>query len=189
MGIYQIHGNWHQMSEHLKFISNLIELDLKYGPFITGSYMTWQLEKRIDNPEWTPEDLDICCTSEGQFQQVKQILEPLATDIKETNWLGHSGTYWTIDGFKYQAFVHPVTVEERLNIVDYTITAIACDGKKYITGKDTLDDIVKKIIRLNDNVYRWPVESIMGRYKKYLNRGYKDVNNDTLMRLNKIYET
>ena len=177
------------MSDHLKFISNLIELDLKYGPFVTGSYMTWKIEQRIGNPNWLPDDLDICCTSEEQFQEVKRVLEPLATEIKETNWLGHSGTYWTIDGFKYQAFVHPVTVQERLDIVDYTMTAIACDGEKYITGKTTLDDIVTKVIRLNDNVYKWPVESIMGRYNKYLGRGYIDLNNETLTKLNQIYET
>jgi hypothetical protein len=177
----------------LQELASLCEFDLVNGPYITGSFMTWQLEIKYHGsiPNWLPDDLDICCTCEDQFQDVKKILQPLATTTKETNWLNHSATYWTINNFKYQAFVHPVSVQERLDIVDYTITAIASDGINCITGKYTQEDIVNRVIRLNDNVYRWPwpVESMMGRYKKYLTRGYKDIDNATLSRLNQIYET
>jgi len=179
------------MQRHIDYIANLIKLNTNTGPFLTGSSMTWQLEIDYHGtvPNWLPDDLDICCTSEDQFRDVKQILQPLATTTKETNWLGHSGTYWTINEFKYQAFVHPVSVQERLDIVDYTITAIASDGINCITGKYTQADIVNRIIRLNENIYNWPVASVMGRYKKYLSRGYVDLNNETLTRLNQIYET
>ena len=176
------------MNDPVKFITDLIDLNLETGPFITGSYMTWLLEKEMGyNPQWLPDDLDICCTDESQFSKVKHYLQPLASIVKETNWLGNSGTYWTIDGFKFQAFVHPLTVQERLDCVDYTMGAIAYDGVRYITNKSTMHDILNKVIRLNDNIFDWPVESIMGRYKKYLSRGYKDLNNDTLTKLNTIY--
>jgi hypothetical protein len=174
----------------IKKLQSLIKFDLISGPFITGSYLTWLFEKELSqNPTWLPGDLDICCTSEGQFQQVKQILEPLATDIKETNWLGRS-TYWTIDDFKYQAFVHPVTVEERLNIVDYTITAIACDGKNFIAGKTTLHDIKHKLLKYNIGMYRWPrpIQGMEDRYYKYLDRGYVDNNNESLAKLKHLHE-
>ena len=151
--------------------------------------MTWLLEKRFNNPNWLPDDLDICCTTEKQFQDIKNILQPLSTSSKDTNWLGQSATSWIINNFKYQAFVHPVPVEERLNIVDYTVTAIASDGTTFITGKYTVDDVIDRVLRLNDNIYAWPVDSIMYRYKKYLERGYIDLDNTTLRRLNKIYET
>lgn len=177
------------MHQHLDYIKNLIVLNTETGPFLTGSFMTWLLETEHNHtPTWLPDDLDICCTSEDQFQTVKHTLEPLATITKETNWLGHSGTYWTINDFKYQAFVHPVTVTERLNIVDYTVTAIASDGINFITAKNTLDDIKTRTLRLNDNIYAWPAESIMGRYKKYINRGYVDVGNITWNKLTEIYE-
>ena len=176
-----------QSSVHIKFISNLIKFNLNNGPFITGSYMTWLLEKRFNNPNWFPDDLDICCISKKQFQNVQHILEPLSTNINETNWLGNNSTYWTINDFKYQAFVHPVTVEKRLSIVDYTMTSIASDGINYVTGKTTMNDIVNKVIRLNDNIFKWPVESIMNRYSKYLNRGYMDINETTLNKLKELY--
>ena len=176
--------------KHIQFISNLIKLDLDSGPFITGSYVTWLLEKKIGHdPKWLPDDLDICCTSEEQFAIVKSILQPLASHINETYWLGNSGTYWTIDGFKYQSFVHPITVQQRLDCVDYTMGAIAFDGVRYITHKSTMYDILNKTIRLNENIFDWPVASIMGRYNKYLDRGYVDVNNNTLNKLKDIYET
>lgn len=176
------------MNDPVKFITDLINLNLKTGPFITGSYMTWLLEKEIGyNPQWLPDDLDICCTNEEQFSIVKEKLQPLATTIKETNWLGNSGTYWTINDFKFQAFVHPITVQERLYCVDYTMGAIASDGVHYITNQSTMHDILNKIIRMNENIFDWPVESIMSRYKKYLSRGYVDIDNKTLNRLNKIY--
>jgi hypothetical protein len=177
------------MNDPVKFITDLINLNLKTGPFITGSYMTWLLEKKLGyDPLWLPDDLDICCTNEEQFSIVKEKLQPLATTIKETNWLGNSGTYWTIDDFKFQAFVHPVTVQERLYCVDYTMGAIACDGIDYITNQSTMYDILNKVIRMNENIFDWPVESIMGRYKKYLSRGYIDIANKTLNRLHKIYD-
>jgi hypothetical protein len=176
--------------KHIKFISNLIKLDLNTGPFITGGYITWLLEKQMGNdPSWLPDDLDICCTTEEQFQNIKNILQPLSTSSRDTNWLGNSSTYYTIDNFKYQSFVHPVTVQQRLECVDYTMGAIASDGVRYITNKNTMYDILNKVIRLNENIFDWPVESIMSRYNKYLDRGYVDLNNETLTRLNQIYET
>ena len=179
------------MQKHIDYVKDLVTLNLETGPFLTGGLMTWQLEVQCHKqiPNWLPDDLDICCVSEDQFQYVKRILQPMAIATKGTNWLGHSGTYWTINDFRYQAFVHPVSVQERLNIVDYTVTSIASDGTNFITGKYTMDDIANRIIRLNDNIYEWPVESIMGRYKKYVSRGYVDLDNTTLNRLNKIYET
>jgi hypothetical protein len=174
------------MKNHIQFANSLIKFDLDNGPFITGSYMTWTLEKLVGNPTWFPDDLDICCTSENQFQEVKAVLQPLATEIKETNWLGYSGTYWTINDFKYQAFVHPVSIEKRLELVDYTITAIASDGSQYITNKNTFNDIIKKVIILNKNIYEWPIESMLSRYKKYLSRGYTDPGSATLAKLNHL---
>jgi len=155
---------------------------------MTGSYMTWLLEKRFNIPNWVPNDLDICCISKKQFENIQQILEPLATDINETNWLAGKSVYWTIDEFKYQAFVHTLPVQKRLDIVDYTITSIASDGKNYITGKKTIEDIANKVIRLNDKIFNWPVDSIMYRYTKYIDRGYKDINNDTLTKLKQLYK-
>lgn len=172
--------------DNLQFACDLIKFDLGKGPFVTGSYMTWKFEKTSN---WLPNDLDICCTTKEQFQQVKTILQPLSTDSKQTDWLGHSSTYWIINDFKFQAFVHPVSVKERLNFVDYTITAIAYDGRDYITNEYTLEDIKNKTIRLNKNIYKWPKDSIMYRYKKYLDRGYVDLNNTTLDQLNQMYET
>ena len=179
------------MQKHIDCVKDLITLNPVTGPFFTGSFMTWLLEIKYHNivPSWLPDDLDICCTSEDQFQYVKNILQPLATTSKDTNWLGHSATYWMINNFKYQAFVHPVTVQERLNLIDYTVTAIASDGTTFITGKYTIEDIKNRVIRLNDNSYIWPFDSIMHRYKKYLSRGYVVLNNTTLRRLNQIYET
>jgi len=175
----------------LQDLVSLCEFDLVNGPYITGSFMTWLLETELNHatPTWLPDDLDICCTSEDQFQNVKQILQPLATATKETNWLASSSMYWIINNFKYQAFVHPISVQERLKIVDYTITAIAYDGQDYITNEYTLDDIKNKTIRLNKNIHKWPKDSIMYRYKKYLDRGYVDLNNTTLDQLNQMYET
>jgi len=177
------------MFDHLTMLTKLIKLDLKNGPFLTGGYLTWLVESRYNIPSWTPNDIDICCRSIEQFNYVQQILEPLATNTRISNWLGSGSTYWTIDNILFQAFVHPVSVQERLDIVDYTVTAIASDGTNFVTGKYTLDDIAKRVIRLNDNIYAWPVESIMSRYKKYVSRGYVDLDNTTLNRLNQIYET
>jgi hypothetical protein len=127
--------------------------------------------------------------NENQFKDVKKILEPISTITQETNWLGSSSSYFTINDFKYQAFVFPGSVSRRLKKVDFTITAIAFDGKQYITGDTTFNDISNKVIKLNDNPLKWPVESIMSRYSKYINRGYVDINNQTLLKLKKLYET
>ena len=179
----------------LQELASICKFDLVNGPYITGSFMTWLLETELNHaiPTWLPDDLDICCTNEDQFQNVKQILQPLATTTKETNWLASSSMYWTINDFKYQAFVHPVSVTERLSIVDYTVTAIASDGVNFVNGKYTLDDIKNRTLRLNDNMNVWRnrqrLESSIERYKKYIDRGYTDVENTTWNKLTEIYET
>ena len=175
---------------HVKFISNLIKFNLNSGPFITGSYMTWLLEKRFNNPNWFPDDLDICCISKKQFQNVQHILEPLATNINETNWLGSNSTYWTIDNFKYQAFVHPVSVQERITWTDFSITSIASDGVNFLMQHDTMDDIKNKILRYHDkiNEYPRPLASMKDRYEKYVSRGYTDPDNETLTKLRHLHE-
>jgi hypothetical protein len=177
------------MKNHIQFASSLIKFNLDNGPFITGSYMTWTLEKLVGNPTWLPDDLDICCTCEDQYQTIKKILDPLATDIKITNWLGHSSAYWFIEGFKFQAFVHPVPVEQRLNLIDYSVTAIAGDGNHYITGKNTFHDIANKVIRINDTVFESSKEYLTNRYQKYLDRGYKDLDDQTWHKIDQIVDT
>lgn len=180
------------MNDPIEFIKSFIDLNIETGPYITGSYMTWLLEKKIGyNPQWIPDDLDICCTSEEQFSTIKHYLEPQATVVNATNWLGKSGCYWTVGDFKYQAFVHPITVNQRLYCVDFTMGAIASDGDRFITNQNTMHDILNKVIRLNDKILDWPrpIESITGRYYKYLNRGYSDLNNEALNKLNQLYET
>jgi hypothetical protein len=180
------------MQEHIDYIKDLIKLNPETGPFFTGSFMTWLLELKYHKsiPNWLPDDLDICCTSEDQFQDIKNILQPLSTSFKDTNWLGHSATYWVINDFKYQVFVHPIPVLERLKIVDYTITAIASDGIDFVTSKNTLHDIEHKLLRFNDNIYDWPrpIQSMDERYYKYLSRGYTDINNETLAKLRHLHE-
>ena len=43
--------------KHITFINNLIKLDLDNGPFITGSYVTWLIEKEIGyNQQWLHDD-------------------------------------------------------------------------------------------------------------------------------------
>jgi hypothetical protein len=191
MGLYPIHGNWREMNEHINNIKSLINLSIEEGPFFTGGGMLWMLENKYHSmPNWVPDDLDICCISEEQFTIVKNILEPLATHVKITNWLNHSGRYWTINNFKIQAFVHPVPVQTRLDIVDITVTAIASDGVNFSTGKNTLHDIEHKLLKYNDGMYNWPrpTQSMDERYYKYLSRGYNDLNNETLTKLKHLHE-
>jgi len=168
-------------------LTNLIKLDLKNGPFLTGSYLTWLVESRYNIPPWTPNDMDVCCRSIEQFNHVQQILEPLATNIRVSNWLGTSSTYWTINDFQFQAFVHSVTVNERLSWADFTVTAIASDGANFLMQDDTLEDIKNKILRINIDTNPWKhrdANSQLERYTKYINRGYRDVDNLIMERIN-----
>jgi len=179
-----------QQNEHVSLISNNIELDLIQGPYITGSYLTWLIEKNNNNPVWSPDDLDISCTSVEQHEKIKNILRPLASTIKETNWLGTGSTYWMIDGFKFQTFVHPVTAEQRVAWTDFSINSIATDGKDFISSVHTVNDINNKILRFDGLTnHKWPRERIDNtkvRYKKYLDRGYVDVDNMSLKKINQV---
>ena len=178
-----------QQSEHISFISNNIKLDLTKGPYVTGSYLTWLIEKNNNNPVWLPDDLDIVCRSPEQHEDIKNILRPLASSIKETNWLGTGSTYWMINGFKFQTFVHPVTAEIRVEWTDFTINSIASDGLTYIADEHTVDDIADKVLRFKDSVHKLrPLDSTMSRYKKYSDRGYVDINNMSLNKIKQLYE-
>ena len=186
----QIHS-LRQTDNHLKFISDFIKFDLDQGPYVTGSYITWLIEKYNNDPIWLPDDLDIVCRSPEQHEEIKNILRPLASTIKETNWLGTGSTYCIINGFKFQTFVHPVTAEQRVEWTDYSINAIASDGKSYISRTHTINDINNKILRFDGLInYKWPKEKIdyaKVRYKKYLDRGYVDVDNTILNLIDQLY--
>jgi hypothetical protein len=124
-----------------------------------------------------------------QFNDVKRILEPLATQTRVSNWLGSGSTYWTINDFQFQAFVHPVTVNERLSWADFTVTAIASDGVNFLMQDNALEDIKNKILRINVDMIAVPgglgdANSQLERYTKYLNRGYRDIDNLIMERIN-----
>jgi hypothetical protein len=178
------------MNHILEKLQTLVIFDLENGPFLTGGFATWLVESRYTVPSWTPNDIDICCTTVEQFDSVKQALEPLSTYTQVTNWLNSSSTYWTINDFQFQAFVHPVTVNERLSWVDFTVTAIATDGINFLMQDDTLDDIKNKVLRYNDKIdeYPRPLQSMVERYYKYLSRGYTDPDNQTLNKLTQLHE-
>jgi hypothetical protein len=179
------------MLEHLATLTKLIKLDLENGPFLTGGYSTWLVENRYNVPAWSPNDIDICCRSIKQFNDVKRILEPLATQTRVSNWLGTGSTYWTINDFQFQAFVHSVTVNERLSWADFTVTAIASDGVNFLMRDGTLEDIQNKILRININ-NPWEhrdINSQLERYTKYLHRGYRDIDRLIITGINETFAT
>jgi len=178
------------MKHILEKLQKLVAFDLEKGPFITGSFLTHLIESEYRTPNWFPEDIDICCTSKEQFDKVKYVLEPLSTDTQVTNWLNTRSTYWTIDNIQFQAFIHPVSVQERITWTDFSITSIASDGINFLMQDDTRDDIKNKILRYHDkiNEYPRPLASMKDRYEKYISRGYTDPNNETLTKLTHLYE-
>jgi len=177
-----------QTNNHLTFIRDFIKFDLDQGPYVTGSYMTWLIEKYNNDPLWLPDDLDIVCRSPEQHEEIKNILIPLSSSIKETNWMDTGSTYWMINDFKFQSFVHPVSAEVRVECTDFTINSVASDGLTYIADEHTVDDIADKVLRFKDSIYNlWPLESTMSRYKKYSDRGYVDIDNMSLKKINQLH--
>jgi hypothetical protein len=162
------------MFDHLKTITTLINFDITNGPFLTGGYLTWLIESQYNVPNWMPNDIDICCTTIEQFDQVKQVLEPLATNTRVSNWMNSNSTYWTIDDFQFQAFVH-TTSKKRIDWADFSITAIASDGVNFLMLDNTAYDIEHKILRINFNNWQQlnlSTSAQLDRYNKYINRGY-----------------
>lgn len=174
------------MLEHLDNIKKLIKFDLEQGPYITGSFLTWMLERQHHGePNWLPNDLDIVCRSLIQFNQITEILDPLASEIIEPSFSDRPSKHWVINNFKIQVFVHESTVENRLRIQDMTVTEVASDGTNFVTGNTTIDDIKHKLLRYNNIYdYNWSIQNMYERYNKYLGRGYLDTNDETLTKIN-----
>jgi hypothetical protein len=178
------------MNHILEKLQTLVTFDLENGPFLTGGFATWLIESQYTVPSWTPNDIDICCATIEQFDSVKQALEPLSTYTQVTNWLNSSSTYWTINDFQFQAFVH-TTSKKRIEWADFTVTAIATDGVNFLMGSSTLEDIQNKILRININ-NPWEhrdINSQLERYTKYLHRGYRDIDSLIITGINETFAT
>jgi len=175
------------MLEHLDNIKTLIKFDLINGPYLTGSFLTWIAEKQYHNAvTWLPDDLDIVCRSLTQLNYIKTILDPLASNVIYLNWLGSHSTYWIINGFKIQAFVHDVTAADRLKFADITATSIASDGYNLLYGQLAVLHIQqKKLAYINHPVV---LGNILNRYFKYIDRGYTDHSKTSIIMLVNLIE-
>jgi hypothetical protein len=179
---------------HIGYILNLLKLDLENGMYITGSFITWLLERKYHGktPSWLPDDLDIVCRNRRQHLLVNCILKPLSSSVKETNWLLTHSTYYTINDFRFQSFIHTITARERIKYTDFSVNSMASDGVACIADSYAMDDIRNKILRFTgdtgESLDKDRVIDTKKRYKKYLDRGYIDVNNASLNKINQLYE-
>lgn len=158
-------------------LKNLLKLNLETGPYITGSYMTYLLEYKYRTPNWKPNDIDIVCRTEDQIESVDQILKKLDPNRTIDRMWGITYYYWTINDYQIQGIVHDVSAKERIDWVDYTITAIATDGANTIQDDNTENDIVNKILRRRPNHVFGGKSFQLKRYQKYTERGFQDIDN------------
>jgi hypothetical protein len=168
------------MEEIIKLLKTTVEFDLENGPFITGGYALRLLEEYAD---WEPEDIDICCMNNAQFDNLKNILCSITEFYTEGKWHNNITGTWIVNGIKIDAGVtRHLTVEDRLAWNDFNLTAIAYDGKEFKMSEQIASDIKNRILRINgalrlSNIKNNPNENInmwIDRYYKYTNRKYKD---------------
>jgi hypothetical protein len=166
----------------LQELVSLCEFDLVKGPYITGSLLTHILE---DNPTWIPNDIDIVCRTGIQFRNILHKFKNIGYDREEYEM-------FSIKLFKkqnrIQFIIHDITAEDRIKWADLTLCAICTDGVTQIMSDTTQHDIQHKLmIENNGNLLnlsdpKFNLDKI-GRYQKYIDRGYRDINNVLYQRL------
>ena len=170
----------------LQELVSICNFDLVDGPYITGSLLTHTLE---DNPNWIPNDIDIVCRTGFQFRSIVNKFKNVGYDREEHEMFSiklhkkHN---------RIQFIIHDLTAADRVKWADLTLCAICSNGNNYIMSDETADDIKNKLMKenngnlLNLSDPKFQLDKI-GRYQKYIDRGYQDINNSLYNRL--IYET
>jgi hypothetical protein len=160
----------------LQELASLCEFDLVNGPYITGSLLTHILE---DNPNWIPNDIDIVCRNGFQFRNIVNKFKNIGYNKEEYE-------PFSIKLFKkqnrIQFIIHDISAEDRIKWADLTLCAICTDGVIQIMSDTTQHDIQHKLMIENNNHFpnlsdpRFNFNNLV-RYQKYIDRGYRDINN------------
>jgi len=181
----------------INYLASVVNFDLVTGPYITGSYLTYQIESQLGRCTWQANDIDIVCRSEASIAELDKLLSPISVDIQRTtrsnkfqqlNSRGQTKITWTVNNCQVQAVVHDATAADRIRWVDYSVCAIATDGKYTIMNNNTLKDIIHKTLRVTGQLEGFAGQHslIRERYFKYTNRGYSDTDQEILKALDKI---
>jgi hypothetical protein len=160
----------------LQDLVSLCAFDLVNGPYITGSLLTHILE---DDPNWIPNDIDVVCRNGFQFRNIVNKFKNIGYDREEYE-------PFSIKLFKkqnrIQFIIHDISAEDRIKWADLTLCAVCTDGVTQIMSDTTRHDIHHKLmIENNGNLLnlsdpKFNLDKI-GRYQKYIDRGYQDINN------------
>jgi hypothetical protein len=174
------------IKENLDYICSLLELDLDIGPCITGSTLTWLHE---DSPDWLPDDLDIVCFNDEQYDKVVAVLEPLSTESKYSNWLNSRSIYYMIDSYKVQVFKDYISkdIDDRIDIIGFPCTSAAYDGKIFKYHKNFIMNIRNKLLVYSPKKIIYPYDNVLLNYDKCISRGYVDIDGKAIQNIKTLY--
>jgi hypothetical protein len=163
----------------LQELVSICKFDLVNGPYITGSFLTYHLE---DNPTWIPNDIDIVCRTESQFKEMVDKFKNIGFDREKDEILFFSKRLFKQQN-EIQIILYNITAEDYVKWADLTLCCMCSDGVTQIMSATTLNDIQNKLmvenngnflLNLNDPKFNF---NRLRRYQKYIDRGYRDINN------------
>lgn len=169
-----------------KVLDNIF-FDLDRGPYIGGSYLTHCIESQFYHPSWRPNDIDIICRN---IDQLEYLDKKLGSDFEKKVVRPYENIvyyYWNRNDIKIQGILHNISAVQRIDFVDYTVSAFFSDNKNIISSKFSIQDVFERRLRFTKTknellVYYFinkdnPAKNAFERYEKYRQRGYKDYDN------------
>jgi hypothetical protein len=150
-------------------LATYLDLDIEKGPWLAGGAVRkFYLGQNIENS-----DLDIWFANLAQFEQAKEKIialgasEAFASDNAVSYKFYEGYDCYNIQLIKRRFFEAPESI---ISEFDFTVCQLVTDGRKLITGDNTIQDLKTRTLRLVQA--RLP-EYIIPRVVKYIVYGYR----------------